>query len=335
MRIIQAIAQRVGTLIPTLLGLIILTYFITHYIPANPAAMIAGPYATKEQVAKIQERYGFDKPVHVRFWMYLKRLSRGDLGDSIYTHRSILQEMIDRSAATLELGLCSIMLAVLLGVPAGVLSALRRNSLFDFILRAVTIGGIALAVFWIGIELQLFFGYKLSFFPITGRISTDPPHHITGFYIFDSMVTLNGKAFLSSMRSLALPVITLGVGSFATIVRFTRAGVLDTMNKDFIVYARAMGMPHRMLVYKYLLRNAVTSTVAQIGLVFGWTLASGYVVERVFSWPGIGSFGIQSMLLLDYNGVLAVALWTGLAYATGNLLADIILLLVDPRVMAK
>ena len=335
MKIIYTILKRLGYLVPTLFGLIILTFFIAYYIPANPEAAVAGPFADAAQIAKINEKYGFDQPVPVQLWRYLKRLVHGDLGESLYSHREISTEIFNRFPATLELVFFSLILSILFGIPVGVISAVKRNTLFDHVLRAITISGIALAVFWIGIEFQLLLGYKAKLFPITGRIQGPSPEGITGFYVLDSILTLNASALWGSLRSLALPILALGIGPFATIVRLTRAGVLNTLNSDYVIYERAMGFRRRVLIFKYVLRNALTSTISQIGLLFGYMLASGFVVERVFSWPGMGTFAVESILMMDYNAVLGVAIWTGIAYSVGNLMADILLIFVDPREISK
>jgi len=335
MRVIYTILLRIGYLIPTLLGLVILTFFIAYYVPANPAAAAAGPFADAEIIAQITEKYGFDKPIPVQLWRYLKRLVRGDLGESLYSHRDISSEILRRFPATMELVLFSLLFSVVLGIPAGVVSAIKRNTLFDHLLRAVTIAGIALATFWIGIELQLIFGYKAGLLPIAGRLAGPSPEHITGFYLLDSILTRDWPAFYGTIRHLVLPVFTLSIGPFATIVRFTRAGVLNTLMSDYVTYERAMGLPRPLLIYKYILRNALISTVSQIGLLFGYMLASGFVVEMVFSWPGIGTFAVTSILMMDYNAVLGVAIWTGVAYSVGNLLADIAIIFIDPREVTR
>jgi ABC-type dipeptide/oligopeptide/nickel transport system permease component len=335
MKIFYTIFQRMLYLVPTLLGLIILTFFIAYYVPANPAAAAAGPFADKETIAKIAEKYGFDKPIPVQLWRYLKRLAVGDLGESLYSHRDISQEILSRLPATLELVLCGLLLSIAVGIPIGVISAVQRNSLFDHLLRAITIAGVALATFWIGIEFQLLFGYQAGIFPIAGRFKGVVPDRITGFFILDSILNWDGQALLSTIRHLVLPTITLSVGPCATIVRFTRAGVLNALNSDYVLYERGMGLPHRMLIYKYVLRNAVTSTTAQIGLLFGFMLAGSFVVELVFSWPGVGAFAVESILMMDYNAVLGVAIWTAIAYSLGNLIADTLLILIDPREVAS
>jgi peptide/nickel transport system permease protein len=309
----------------------VLVFFISNIIPSDPAALAAGPFADQKQIQKIRVKYGFDKPIHIQLWFYLKRLIRGNLGESLYSHRPILWELKNRFAATVELTLISLFLSVLLGIPFGVFSAIRRNTWIDHFLRAVTIAGLAIAAFWLAIELQLVFGYKLDLFPVSGRITGSPPEHITGLYLVDSLLTMNVKALLNSAKHLALPVMTMVLTGFATIVRFTRVGMINAMNSEYVIYLRAIGISSRLLIYKYVLRNAVISTVAQIGLLFGYLLAGSVVIERVFSWPGMGSFAVESILMMDYNAVLGVALWTGMVYAIGNLLVDIALVIIDPR----
>ena len=335
MGIFYTILQRMIYLIPTLLGLIILTFFIAYYIPANPAAAAAGPFADQETIAMIAEKYGFDKPVPVQLWRYLKRLTTGDLGESIYSRRDISDEIFTRLPATLELVLCALILSIGVGIPVGVISAMKRNSLFDHLLRGITIAGVALATFWIGIELQLLLGYKAGLFPIAGRFKGAMPDHITGFFILDSILTWNGNAFLNTVHHLIMPAFTLAIGPAATIVRFTRAGVLNALNSDYVLYEKSMGLSKRTLIYKYVLRIALTSTTAQIGLLFGFMLATGFVVEMVVSWPGMGAFAVQSILMMDYNAVMGVAIWTAVAYSLGNLIADVLLILIDPREIAS
>lgn len=335
MRLIAVITKRLAYLIPTLIGLVILVFFISNVIPADPAGLAAGPFADQKQIEKIRQKYGFDKPLHVQLWRYLGRLSQGDLGQSLYTHREISWDIRNRFPATLELTLVALFTSIILGIPIGIFSAIRRNTWIDHILRAITIAGLAIAAFWLGIELQMIFGYNLDVFPISGRIAGQAPKHFTGLYILDSILTWNGKTLWSSLLHISLPAATLVFPGFATLVRFTRAGMINAINSDYVIYERAMGMSRRMLVYKYILRNAVTSTITQIGLIFGYLLAGSVVIERVFNWPGMGTYAVEAILMMDYSAVLGVALWAGLAYTLGNLFVDIVLVFIDPREITR
>lgn len=317
--------------VPTILGLLVLTFFISRVIPADPAALVAGEMATPEQIEALRHQYGFDKPLYVQLGRYLGQLFRGDLGKSLYSGRRVLRDLIDRFPATLELTIAAMLISILAGIPLGIVAALKRNSLLDHGLRGFTVGGLAIATFWLGIMLQLLFSMWMGVAPLGGRIGVAPPRGVTGLYIFDAMLTLNGAALLSAIQHITLPAMTLAFASFATIMRFTRSGVLDVMQRDFILYERAMGLPPRLVVYKYLLRNAVISTVTQIGLLFGLLLAGAVVVETVFDWPGLGLYAYQSIILSDYQAILGVTLWAGIVYVMVNLIVDIALSLIDPR----
>lgn len=322
-------------LIPTLLGIVVLVFIVSHLIPADPAALVAGPFADQKQIAAIRQTYGFDRPLVVQFWRYLVQLSQGDLGESLFTRRPVVWEIKNRFPATMELALISLLWSIALGVPIGIYSALKRNRWVDHMIRGVTIAGLAVAVFWLGIMAQLLFGYRLDLLPVAGRITGNPPDSITGLYLVDSLLTHNGRAFTSAFQHLVLPAGTLTLTSFATLVRFTRAGVLNALNSDYVLYEQSMGLSRAMLVYKYVLRNSLAATVSQIGLMFGAMFAGSVVIERVFSWPGLGSFSVESIIVMDYNAVLAVALWSGIAYTLGNLLVDIMLAVIDPREVAR
>ncbi|MEW6264458.1 MAG: ABC transporter permease [Thermodesulfobacteriota bacterium] len=332
MKLIVYSFKRLLYFLPILVSLIAIGFFLFYLIPADPVQLIAGPYATPEQIEKVREEYGLDKPLLIQFGRYLLRFLWGDLGTSIYTHRSIMEDLITRAPATLELGFVSLLGSILLGIPIGVLVALRRNSWADHICRAVTIGGLAVASFWLGIMFQLYFGYHLDLFPIGGRMSPGILlNQVTGFFLLDALLTLNMKAFFDILLHLILPAATLGLPCFATIVRFTRGGVLDALRSDYVIYERAMGLSRFVLVFKYILRNAITVPIVQIGLLIGYTIAGAIVVEKVFAWPGVGNFAATSIMMFDYNAILGFTVWSGIAFCLGTLLADIALAIVDPR----
>jgi peptide/nickel transport system permease protein len=223
------------------------------------------------------------------------------------------------------------LVSVLAGIPLGVLSALWRNSVLDHALRVITVSGLAIASFWLGIMLQLLFAMRLGWTPLNGRLQGFPPRDLTGFYLLDAALTADWGTFAAALQHLALPAATLAFPALATLVRFTRAGVLDVMQSNFVLYERAMGLPRPLIVWKYILRSALTSTVTQIGLLFGILLAGAVVTEAVFDWPGIGTYAVNSIVRSDYNAVMGFTVWAGAIFIVVNLLVDIAHTLVDPR----
>jgi peptide/nickel transport system permease protein len=331
MRLLLFALRRVAWLAPTLLGVVALTFAISHVIPADPAALLAGEMASPEQIARVRGEHGLDQPASVQFVRYLGRIARGDLGRSLYTTRDISFDLVRRLPATLELTLAAMVVTVVLGIPIGVLSALRRNSLLDHAVRGATIAGLAIAAFWMGIMLQLLFAMTLGWTPLGGRLTGFPPRTITHLYVLDALLTGDWSALGSALNHLALPALTLGIPAMATVVRFTRAGVLDVINSPYVLYQRAMGVPASVVVWKYVLRNAAISTITQLGLVFGVLLAGSVVVETVFDWPGLGLWAVNSIVMSDYNAIMAFTLWVAVVYIAINFLVDVLHLLVDPR----
>lgn len=331
MKVLSFVLSRVAVTPFIILGLVTLVFFIVRVIPADPVSFIAGEHATKEQVAELQQKWGLDQPLHVQFLVYVKQLARGDFGVSFYTHQPVLEELGRRLPATLELTIAALALSVLLGIPLGIVSALVRNSWFDHLVRVVTIGGLSIVGFWLGIMLQLVIGYKLNLLPLMGRIDLHAPQNISGFLVLDSILTLNMGALLSSIKHLLLPATAIAFATFAVIARFTRAGMLDALHSDYVLYEQAMGLPYFLIIIKYVLRNSITSTVTQIGLVFASLLGGAAVIETVFEWPGLGNFLVQSIILADYKVILGVTVWIGLVYIVMNLLIDIAQTIIDPR----
>jgi ABC-type dipeptide/oligopeptide/nickel transport system permease component len=225
----------------------------------------------------------------------------------------------------------AMLVSVLVGIPLGVLSALWRNSLLDHALRVLTVSGLAIAGFWLGIMLQLLFSMRLGWTPLNGRLPGYPPSNLTGLYLVDAALTWDWATFGAALRHLALPATTLAFPALATLVRFTRAGVLDVMQSNFVLYERAMGLPRPLIVWKYILRSALTSTVTQIGLLFGILLAGAVVTEAVFDWPGIGTYAVSSIVRSDYNAIMGFTVWAGVIFIVVNLLVDLAHTLVDPR----
>jgi ABC-type dipeptide/oligopeptide/nickel transport system permease component len=335
MRLLALALHRLLWFAPTLFGLLAVTFVISRVIPADPVALVAGETATPAQVAALRRDLGYDRPLPVQFVVYLARLGRGDMGTSLFTRRPIVEDLAHRLPATIELTMVAMIASILVGVPLGVVSALCRNSLLDHTLRVVTVSGLAIASFWLGIMLQLLFAMRLGWSPLNGRLPGFPPKDLTGFYLLDAALTWDWSTFGVALQHLALPAVTLAFPALATLVRFTRAGVLDAMQSNFVLYERAMGLPRPLIVWKYILRSALTSTVTQIGLLFGILLAGAVVTEAVFDWPGIGTYAVNSILRSDYNAVMGFTVWAGVIFIVVNLLVDVAHTLVDPRERAS
>lgn len=331
MRALVLIVNRLLWFVPTLIGLMVITFTISHIIPADPVAFFAGENATPEQIAALRAKYGFDQPVHIQLWNYFVGVMQGDFGVSLYTQRPIAQDLVSRLPATLELTFAAVLVSAIVGIPLGVMAAVRRNSWLDHALRIFTVSGLAIASFWLAILFQLLFAMQLGWTPLQGRIDGWGPDPITGFFLIDS--TLNGdwESLQSAAAHMVLPMATLAFPAMATIMRFTRAGVLDAINSNYVLYEQAMGLPRRVVIWKYVLRNALIGTVTQIGLIFGILLAGAVVVEAVFDWPGLGLYAVQSILNSDYNAIMGFTLATGAIFILINLLVDITHGLIDPR----
>jgi ABC-type dipeptide/oligopeptide/nickel transport system permease component len=331
MRLLAMIARRCLWMPPTLLGLVLLVFAISHVIPSDPARVMAGENAPPEQVAALREKFGLDRPLPVQFVRYVTDVARGNMGISLFTQRPVADDLLARLPATLELALYAIVIAIIAGVPLGVIAALRRNSLLDHVVRVITVAGLAMAAFWLAILLQLLFSMWLGLTPVQGRIDGWGPDPITGFYTLDAALRGDWATLGQALRYLALPTLTLALPAMATIVRFTRAGVLNVMSSNFVFYQAAMGIPRRRVVWKYILRSALIGTLTQIGLIFGNLIAGAVVVETVFDWPGLGSFAVSSILQSDYNAIMSFTLFIGAVFILVNLLVDVAQAVLDPR----
>ena len=319
--------------VPTLFGLLIVTFLLIRIVPADPAAALAGDNATPQQIENIRHQYGFDRPILEQLVLYLGQVLRFDFGESQYSHRPVGMDIRQRLPATLELTAAALLIATGLGIPLGVIAGVYHNRWPDFLLRVISITGVAVAAFWFAIMLQLLFAMQLEWLPLRGRLGDGivPSPDLTGSLILDSLLAGRWDALWDALRHLVLPAVTLSLGGLATITRFTRAGVLETMQKDFVLYERAVGYPRRRLIWIYVLRNSVTAAVTQIGLLFGALIAGAVVVGAIFDWPGIGNYAVLAILTADYKVMLAVTLLIGVIYTVVNILTDLVHGLLDPR----
>ncbi len=328
------ILRRLLLALPALFGLVILTFVLSRVIPGDPAATLAGDGATPAQIAEIRAQYGLDRPIAEQALIHVRQVLTGDFGRSIFSGRPVAEEIAQRLPATLELTFAALLLATLLGVPLGLVAALNHNGPVDHLVRLVSVGGLAVASFWLAIMLQLVFSMDLDILPLRGRVdvATGLPPRVTGLVLVDSLLAGRPDMFWDALRHLALPAITLSLPGLATIARFTRSGVLETLQKDFVLYARAAGYGRVRLATIYVLRNAVTLVVTQVGLLFGALISGAVAVEAIFDWPGLGTYAVQAILSADYKALLAVTLVVGVVYAVVNVTVDVAQALIDPRV---
>ena len=317
-----------------LLGVTLATFTLAHVIPADPIAAALGPNAREAQIEQMRREYGLDRPLPEQYLRYLSHLARGDLGRSIRTRRPVADDLRDFFPATLELSLAALAIALLLGVPAGVLAAVRKDSLIDHATRLFALLGGSLPIFWLGLVLIGIFYSKLRLMPGPGRIDqfVEPPLRLTGLYVIDSLASGNWAALRSSLAHLVLPAITLGWYSTAVIARMTRATMLEEMGKDYLRTARAKGLAERAVVVGHALRNAWIPTITVIGLAFGSLLSGAVLTETVFGWPGLGRYATAAAVSLDFPAVMGVTLLAATVYPLVNLAVDLIYHYLDPRV---
>jgi peptide/nickel transport system permease protein len=329
--LLQFVARRIVLAIPALFGLVLLTFILIHAVPGDPAAILAGDQASPRQIEALRAQYGFDRPILEQFFIYVSQLAHGSLGVSYLTQRPIGAEILERLPATMELTLFAMTLAAGLGIPLGLIAAQNHNGWIDHALRLLTIGGLAIASFWLAIMLQFTFGMSFDVLPVHGRLTqgVHPPSPLTGMLLLDSVLAGRPDVFADALRHLVLPGIALAVAPLATIMRFTRAAVLTTLQRDFVLYERAVGYPRFILMTKYVLRNSLITPVTQIGLLLGAILGSAVVIESIFDWPGLGSYSVSSI------ATLAVVLVVGCLYTIINLLVDLLHAAIDPRIVEQ
>jgi len=332
---LRIISGRLLQAIPAILGIIIVTFFLTRALPGDPAVYFAGPAADAESIAEIRHELGLDKPLPSQFLIYLQDLYQGDLGMSIGTGRPVIEELGRRLPASIELTLCALVFAISIAIPLGLLSATRPDTWIDHLTRMIVTMGVSLPTFFTGLFFIYIFYYLLGIAPSPlGRLDfiyLSPPH-VTGFYLIDSLIDGDWEVFFASLSQLILPSITLGLFVLAPLARMTRASMLQVLSSDFIRTAKANGLPRRKILMTYAFRNALLPILTTMGMVFSFLLGSNVLVEKVFAWPGIGSFAIEALIASDYAAVQCFVLAMAILYVFLNLMIDVIYTLVDPRI---
>ncbi|HLQ88774.1 MAG TPA: ABC transporter permease [Xanthobacteraceae bacterium] len=329
------LTKRLMLALPSLVGVVIVTFLLTRALPGDPAAYFAGPAATTEAVEQIRVKLGLDKPLIVQFGRYVSDLARGDLGQSLTTGQPVAQELRTRLPASAELTLLGLIVSMMIAVPLGIMAATRPGSLIDHACRVVTTAGVSLPVFFTGLILVYVFYYLLGWAPAPlGRLDVfaNPPPTVTGFYLIDSLVAGDGEVFWASLKQLFLPALTLGIFSLAPIARMTRASMLAVLASDFVRTARASGLSPYTVVVTYAFRNAMIPVVTTLGMVFSFLLGANVLVEKVFAWPGIGSFAVEALIASDFAPLQGFVLTMAILYVALNLVIDILYGLIDPRV---
>ncbi|MGZ5826913.1 MAG: ABC transporter permease [Xanthobacteraceae bacterium] len=332
---VTLILKRLLYAIPSLIGVVIITFLLTRALPGDPAAYFAGPAATKQAIEEIRAKLGLDKPLLVQFGRYVSDLSQGDLGNSLTTGQPVAQEIKARLPASAELTLLGLIFSMLIAVPLGILAATRPGSWMDHACRIISTAGVSLPVFFTGLVLVYVFYYLLGWAPAPlGRLDIffSPPPRITGFYLIDSLLAGNGELFLASLKQLILPTLTLGIFSLAPIARMTRASMLAVLASDFVRTARASGLSPYTVIVTYAFRNATIPVVTTLGMVFSFLLGANVLVEKVFAWPGIGSFAVEALIASDFAPLQGFVLTMAIMYVALNLIIDILYSLIDPRV---
>ncbi|HUI69181.1 MAG TPA: ABC transporter permease [Spirochaetia bacterium] len=334
MRLLGYVLKRLLYSIPVLIGVTLLVFLISHAIPGDPARMMAGEKASNEAVARLRHSLGLDRPLPVQYVTYLGGLLKGDLGISIRNQRPVARDLMDIFPATLELTLVSILLCVLVGLPLGIFSALRRNRLFDHVSRVFSVVGISMPVFWLGLMLLLLFYSRLGWLPGSGRldIRLDPPARITGMYLVDSLLEGNGRAFVSALSHIILPAFCLSYVYLAIITRITRSSMISVLGLDYITTARANGLSEARVVMKHALKNALIPTVTITGLSIGELLGGAILTETIFDWPGMGKYVVDSVGYLDFPAIMGFTLVVAVVYVIINLLVDLTYAVLDPKI---
>jgi peptide/nickel transport system permease protein len=327
--------KRMLLIIPNLIGVVIVTFLLTRALPGDPAAYFAGPAADKQAVEQVRASLGLDKPLIIQFGRYVGDLFKGNLGNSLSTGQPVVTEIKNRLPASAELTLFGLILSVMIAVPLGILAAVKQGSWIDHTCRIVATAGVSLPVFFTGLLLVYVFYFKLGWSPAPlGRLdafATAPPK-ITGFFLFDSLVTGQFETFRAALSQLLLPGFTLCIFSLAPIARMTRASMLAVLASEFVRTARASGLDDRTVIITYAFRNAMLPVITTLGMVFSFLLGANVLVEKVFAWPGIGSYAVEALITSDFAPVQGFVLTMAILYVVLNLIIDVLYGVIDPRV---
>ncbi len=325
--------KRLILLIPLLLAVSVIVFLFLHFIPGDPAIAILGEHASAESLARVREQLGLNDPIHVQYFRFLGNLLKGDLGRSFITRNQVADELLTRFPATIELSLAAMLFAVAIGVPAGIVSAVKQYSVFDHVCMIGALIGVSMPIFWFGLMLIWVGSLILGIFPPSGRLSVgitlDP---ITNFMFIDALLQQNWAAFKDAITHMVMPAIALGTIPMAIIARMTRSSVLEVMRQDYIRTARAKGLAHKVVIMKHALKNGLIPVVTVVGLQFGYLLGGAVLTETIFSWPGVGRMAYQSVMERDFPLLQGTIMTVSTSFVLINLLVDLVYGFLDPKI---
>ncbi len=334
---VEYVAKRMFSLVITVFGIMVVSFFISCVVPLDPLASIAGPQAPEETVERLRVLYGFDQPIYIQFGRYVGRLLKGDLGKSFQTARPVLDDILAYFPATIELAFVALIFAVMIGVPLGMMSAVYRNSVLDHFARVFSLLGVSMPVFWTGLVLLLIFYFNLGWFPEPGRldIMLMEPDRVTGFLLIDSILAADLEVFWDALTHMILPAFVLGFAGMAGISRIVRSSMLDVLSKEYIKTARIKGLNEFLVLVRHALRNALIPAVTVIGLTFGYLLEGSVLTETIFAWPGLGRYLAQAYLTLDLNAVVGGTMIVAINFCVVNMFVDILYVFLNPQISLK
>ena len=332
---LKTVLSRLLQALPVIFGVIVITFVLTRALPGDPAVYFAGPAADENSIAEIRKSLGLDRSLPEQFIIYLGDLARGDLGQSLSTGQPVLSDLTSRLPASLELTFAALILSTLIAIPIGILAALNPGQPIDHLCRLLVTAGVSLPTFFTGLALVFVFYYLLGWAPSPiGRLDFAyiPPNAVTGFFTIDAVIAGDLETAWAALSQLALPAITLALFTLAPIARMTRGAMLQALSSEYIRTARAAGLPARKVIGTYALSNAILPVVTTLGMVFSFTLGANVLVEKVFAWPGIGSYAVEALVVSDYAAVQGFVLSMAILFVLLNLVVDITYTLIDPRV---
>ncbi len=335
MRMLRYILRRLLFLVPVVLGSIFIAFLLTRVVPGNPIERVAGPYASEERVLEMKAEANLDKPIPQQFLIYVNDLLHGDMGMSYTTAQPVGKDLKERFPASFELVMFAIGLAIVLAIPLGVVSAVKRGSWIDHVARVIAVAGVSAPIFWIAMVLLSIFYGKLGWLPGSqGRlpIIMSPPPHVTGMYTIDALLAGDPVTFKEALRALILPVLTLALVSMAPIARMTRATMIDALDSDYVRTATSLGIPRRTVVMKHAFKNAIIPVLTLIAGVIGYAIGGEVLIELIFSWPGLGLYSYNAIMSADFPAVQGFIILATCLYILIYLIVDVITALLDPRV---